>query len=100
MTMRPIQWLALAAVLAGLPVQATPPEVKAEPAIQEGIQVPKPPFSEGIFPCTGCHDGKSMKVNTHPRQLVDMHGDIELHHGPVTRWCLDCHSKTNLNQVR
>jgi len=64
------------------------------------IQVPRPPFSEGIFPCTSCHDGKSMKVNTQRRELVDMHGDIRLNHGPESRWCLDCHdagSRDNLH---
>lgn len=60
--------------------------------IPPDIQVPPPPFSDGIFPCTGCHDGKSVPLNTTPRKLVDMHDDIALNHGPKTRWCLDCHN--------
>jgi len=57
----------------------------------QNIQVPPPPFTEGIFPCTQCHDGKTVKLNTTRRKLVDMHDDIVLKHGP-NRWCLDCHS--------
>lgn len=57
----------------------------------QNIQVPSPPFTEGIFPCTQCHDGKTVKLNTTRRKLVDMHDDIVLKHGP-NRWCLDCHS--------
>jgi len=61
------------------------------PAASQGIQVPPPPFTEGIFPCTQCHNGKTVKLNTTRRELVDMHGDIDLHHGDESRWCLDCH---------
>jgi hypothetical protein len=64
----------------------------------EGIQVPSPPFTEGIFPCTSCHDGKTVKLNTQRRELVDMHGDIELHHGE-SRWCLDCHDAKNRDRL-
>ena len=58
----------------------------------QDIQGAVPPFTEGIFPCTQCHDGKTVKLNTTPRKLVDMHDDIVLKHGPNVRWCLDCHS--------
>ena len=80
-------------VILGAAALANPPAPRPTPAVaaQEGIQVPKPPFSEGIFPCTSCHDGKSMKVDTQRRELTGMHGDITLNHGPESRWCLDCH---------
>ena len=68
-------------------LQAAPRDSPAD----QGLQVPPPPFTDGIFPCTQCHDGKVVKLNTTRRELVDMHGDIELHHGPESRWCLDCH---------
>ena len=42
------------------------------------VQVPKPPFSEGIFPCSQCHDPKAMAPNTTRRVLKDMHTDISL----------------------
>lgn len=92
-TTRPLAWalglfltLTPMTILAQAPTQGT-----EESPTPDGIQVPSPPFSEGVFPCTSCHDGKSMKVNTHPRQLKDMHEDILLKHGPANRWCLDCH---------
>jgi hypothetical protein len=63
------------------------------------IQVPPPPFTEGIFPCTQCHDGKTVTLNTTRRKLVDMHDDIVLEHGPDSRWCLDCHSAEHRDQL-
>jgi hypothetical protein len=80
------------AVFADPPAAKPPSGTKVEgPAAPEGLQVPSPPFSEGIFPCTSCHDGKSMKPNLKRRELTDMHTDITLDHGPASRWCLDCH---------
>jgi hypothetical protein len=52
-------------------------------------EVPPPPFSEGIFPCSGCHDG--MPVNRTRRVLTEFHTDIVLKHDEQHRWCLDCH---------
>ena len=57
----------------------------------QDLQVPPPPFTEGLFPCTACHDGKTQKVNPVRRDLQGMHSDIQLRHGPASRWCLDCH---------
>jgi hypothetical protein len=57
---------------------------------KDDIQVPAPPFTEGIFPCTSCHDNKTQKVDRKRRQLA-MHDEIVLKHGPESRWCLDCH---------
>ena len=75
---------------------------KATPSGATGsleIQVAPPPLTEGIFPCTQCHDGKTVKLNTKPRKLVDMHDDIVLKHGPESRWCLDCHDPTNRDML-
>jgi hypothetical protein len=63
----------------------------------EGFQVPKPPFTEGIFPCSGCHEG--MPPNTKRRELKEMHTDIQLKHGPESRWCLDCHDANKRDQL-
>ncbi len=63
------------------------------------IQVAPPPFTEGIFPCSQCHDGKTVKLNTTPRKLVEMHDDIVLKHGPESRWCLDCHDPTDRDRL-
>jgi hypothetical protein len=56
---------------------------------EDRLEVPPPPFSDGIFPCSGCHAG--MEVNRTRRPLTDMHADIVLKHGDPNRWCLDCH---------
>jgi len=65
----------------------------------QDIQVPPPPFTEGIFPCTACHDGTNLKVNRQRRELKDMHSDIVLKHGPESRWCLDCHDPLNRDRL-
>jgi hypothetical protein len=93
--------------LLAMPLAAEPPEHQpkvnqapkphAEAATPEGYQVPKPPFTEGIFPCSNCHAG--MPANTKRRQLTDMHTDIVLNHGPESRWCLDCHDANNRDQL-
>ena len=62
-------------------------------AAQERVEVPPPPFSDGIFPCMGCHE--SQKTNRARRTLSDMHTDIVLKHDEEHRWCLDCHDADN-----
>ncbi len=64
---------------------------------EEKVAVPPPPFSDGIFPCTSCHDG--MPVNRTRRKLTDMHDDINLKHDAEHRWCLDCHDATNRDSL-
>lgn len=63
------------------------------------VQVAPPPFTKGIFPCSQCHDGKTVKLNPNPRKLTDMHEDIVLKHGPESRWCLDCHDATDRDRL-
>ncbi len=61
--------------------------------------VPPPPFSEGIYPCSQCHEG--MPVNPKRRVLKDFHTDIELkNHAEDQRWCLDCHNANNRDVLR
>jgi hypothetical protein len=67
-----------------------PPEVVRD---GERPEVPPPPFTDGIFPCTGCH--ATLPVNRARRELRDMHGDIVLKHDERHRWCLDCHDAAN-----
>ena len=57
------------------------------------LEVPPPPFSDGIFPCTNCHAG--MPVDRSRRELTAMHTDIVLKHDETHRWCLDCHDAIN-----
>jgi hypothetical protein len=85
--------VALAALAghAGRGDDAPPPAAPNADVMVDGqhIEVPPPPFSEGIFPCSGCHEGQP--VNRTRRELTDMHTDIVLKHDEAHRWCLDCH---------
>ncbi len=63
------------------------------PGPGERPEVPPPPFTDGIFPCTACH--ADLPVNKARRELQDMHTDIVLRHDEEHRWCLDCHDATN-----
>jgi hypothetical protein len=60
--------------------------------------VPKPPFSEGIFPCSDCH--ADLETNLKRRKLEDEHTNIKLHHGPRERWCFDCHNPDDRDKLR
>ena len=84
--------LALVLATVAAPNAAGPPRTTSTPA-QEHLEVPPPPFSEGIFPCTACHEG--VPVNRKRRALSDMHTEIELKHDTEHRWCLDCHDADN-----
>ena len=68
-------------------------ESRATVSGDERPEVPPPPFSEGIFPCSACHAG--LPVNPRRRQLTEMHDDIVLRHDEEHRWCLDCHDATD-----
>lgn len=63
------------------------------------VEVPPPPFSEGVFPCTDCHDNKELKANRTRRELQDAHDDIILKHDAEHRWCLDCHDADNRDRL-
>ncbi|MBL8731257.1 MAG: hypothetical protein JNN13_02680 [Planctomycetes bacterium] len=65
----------------------------------EKIEVPPPPFTEGAFPCTECHDPE-IPVNKTRRTLEMSHQEIELKHDEEHRWCLDCHSSTNRDKLQ
>jgi hypothetical protein len=80
--------VALAAVGYGQVGPATPPS-----AADEHLEIPPPPFSEGIFPCSNCH--ADLPVNRTRRALTEMHEDIQLRHDEQHRWCLDCHDATD-----
>lgn len=73
--------------------------VWAQPAVPAGqrhdekVEVPPPPFTDGIFPCSSCHTG--IKPDRTRRELTGMHGEIVLTHDQEHRWCLDCHDATN-----
>jgi len=64
---------------------------------QTDIQIPPPPFSEDIFPCSACHG--DMEVNPQRRELVEFHEDIILKHDEKNRWCMDCHDAENRDML-
>ncbi len=66
--------------------------------VQEGdLEVPPPPFSEDIFPCSECHG--DLETNPERRVLEDVHDDIVLKHDEANRWCLDCHDAKNRDKL-
>jgi hypothetical protein len=73
--------------------QASPAPLRAE----DRVEVPPPPFTDGIFPCSNCH--ASLPVNRTRRELTEMHADIELRHDEQHRWCLDCHDATDRDRL-
>jgi hypothetical protein len=71
---------------------------KAEQPARE-VQAMTPPFSEGIYPCSGCHDGKE-KVNTTRRELGFHDEQTSIFaHDAEHRWCLDCHDAQHRDQL-
>jgi hypothetical protein len=73
----------------------------AQPAQAEqmGIHVPPPPFSEGVFPCSDCHDPEVMPSNPKRRELKIAHQEIKLRHDEEHRWCLDCHDPSDRDSL-
>jgi hypothetical protein len=92
-----IRCLTILGLLVLAAAAAEGPRGQAGPSGQE-IQVPPPPFTEGIFPCSDCH--KDLPVNRQRRELTEMHDDIVLDHGPRTRWCFDCHNPDDRDKLR
>jgi len=99
--------LALTLLDGGLATAADPkPAPRAEPRVEKKaapveaqVQATTPPFTEGIFPCSGCHDGKE-KVNTARREL-GFHDEQQsvFAHDAEHRWCLDCHDAQHRDQL-
>jgi hypothetical protein len=80
--------------------QTSGSEEKTQQAIdkdQVEIEIPPPPFSEDMFPCTECH--ADMEVNLERRELEEFHDDIILKHDEENRWCMDCHDADNRDML-
>ncbi len=60
--------------------------------------VPPPPFSEGMWPCTRCHE--TLPDNFVKRKLVKEHTNIVLDHGPREKWCFSCHIQKHRAKLR
>jgi hypothetical protein len=78
-----------------LALESVPP---GSVATGDGIEVPPPPFTPGVFPCSDCHD-PSVPVNTTRREMKTAHTDIAFHHDAEHRWCLDCHSVVDRDKL-
>jgi hypothetical protein len=99
--------LALALLAAGPAGAADPkPAAKADARTEkkvaagsDEVQATTPPFTDGIFPCSGCHDGKE-RVNTARREL-GFHDEQQsvFDHDSEHRWCLDCHDAQKRDQL-
>jgi hypothetical protein len=76
------------------PAAATPQQ-PAEPG--QRVEVPPPPFTEGIFPCSFCHS--ELTPNPTRRDLTEEHTDIKLSHDEQHRWCLDCHDAADRDSL-
>ena len=72
-------------------------DIKNRPK-EKTFAVPRPPFSEGVFPCSQCHS--YMKPDPKPRVLTEYHTEIVLHHAEGQRWCTDCHNLLNRDKLR
>jgi hypothetical protein len=76
---------------------ATPARAASRPTRPaERVEVPPPPFSDGIFPCSACH--ADLPVDRTRREL-GMHAEIELQHDEEHRWCLDCHNANDRDRL-
>ncbi len=67
---------------------AAPEQAGLQVEAAERLEVPPPPFSPGIFPCSSCHG--MIPANPTRRGLI-FHTEIVLSHDEEHRWCLDCH---------
>ena len=72
--------------------------VEKNPDMQAEYAVEAPPFTDGIYPCTECH--QFMEPNPVRRELVEMHDDIVFTHDSENRWCLDCHDLVQRDSLR
>ena len=87
--MKRVLSLALAAAAIAAAARPQPAQPRAAAVPDERLELPAPPFTDGIFPCSGCH--ADLKPNPVRRKLSEMHDDIQLRHDEQHRWCLDCH---------
>jgi len=70
-----------------------------EPTFPEPTSFAEPPpeLSEGVFPCSDCHEA-DLPVRGTPRKLR-AHQEIVLKHDVESGWCFDCHTKTNFDKL-
>jgi hypothetical protein len=77
----------------------SPPGGSSAPRAEVLVEAKAPPFSDGIFPCSGCHatlekSGTRRELAFHDEQQSVFSHDAE------HRWCLDCHDLQNRDVLR
>jgi len=83
-------------ILLAFAIAASAYAADSKKATEERLEVPPPPFTEGIFPCSQCHG--TMKPDR-TRRVLGMHSEIDLKHDEEHRWCLDCHDADNRDRL-
>jgi hypothetical protein len=76
---------------------AAAPSPSPAPVQPGEIEVPPPPFSDGVFPCSDCHE-KGAEFDRTPRELSQH--DFVFEHDAEHRWCLDCHDGEDRDRLR
>lgn len=85
------------ALLASAPPEKTDNAVPPEGEPEELMAVAPPPFSDGVFPCSDCHNPED-DIDTDPR-VVDFHDTVDFNHANESRWCLDCHDAKDRDKL-
>lgn len=91
----------IAVLLLPLSFAAAAEHGMAKETLMEGVPEqkfikPRPPFSQGLWPCSQCHKGMPPGPE---RKLTLMHQDIQLKHMPGG-WCFDCHNPSNRDTLK
>jgi hypothetical protein len=79
------------------PYQVIPPQ--KDPGSKE-FPVPVRPLPLTIMPCRSCHGPeKDFRINWSRSEILRVHTGIELNHGGMKVWCLDCHHPSERNYL-
>ncbi len=88
--------------------EKTYPELKRElkytipskPQPYQDFPVPQKELPKTITPCRACHGPeKDFPVNFKRREALLVHTNLQLNHGGVRVWCLDCHHPQKRNYL-
>ena len=80
---------------------ALPSSEEPDADMPGAFTVELPPWQEeDVFPCSECHNGEDVPLNSERRELEMAHEHIDLKHDEKHRWCLDCHDEQNRDKLR
>ncbi len=94
-------WAGVAAAALAVSAAASEHAARAPTAAAQRevlVEAKPPPFSEGIFPCSGCHADQKDRT----RRELGFHDEQQsvFDHDAEHRWCLDCHDYENRDVLR